>query len=549
MAEESPPKIAALYCRVSTYDQSRKDFSSLDHQEEVLREWCAQEGWVVHEVYTETASGKDAKSRPKLQQLLADAKVGRINLVLITKIDRFARSAKDWFEILKLFEEHQVDINSRSHDISNDDPYGRVFRNMLIVFAELERDLIAERTYEKALATAKKGKFGGGGVLIGYTYIDSLLEPDLEYSPLVQRIFREYGFGESLSSIAKRLNEEGFRTPIRITKSGPNEGMARGGVKFNVNTLQTIVSNRTYLGITKFDGKEYPGLHSAIITQNEWDLCENRKVKRAKQTNLGEPTKSDLLLLGLVKCGTCGNSMTSSFGYKRDKAGNRRRYYYYRCSKQIKFGKAECSNGQINAIQLEAFILDWVSEFSKDPDFKNITVSKAMLANQGRLTKLQQDQRSIGGNFTRLTTERTNLLQALKSAKEGSPSNDYILGEINNLTSDISTVQDKLDRIKEEIHFLKSQTIDPEVLGKLYSKIVPKIAEASSEDARRCLQLTIKAIVVNKPPTQGKQVEGSIIIKPWNLDPKVFGLMVLKESSKTYPSMLGRVDSNHQSSG
>ena len=546
---ESPKITAALYCRVSTYDQARKDFSSLDHQEEVLRDWCQQEGWTVHDVFIETASGKEAKNRPVLQRLLSDARAGRFNLVLITKIDRLARSARDWFELLNLFEDLGIDVNSRSHDISNADPYGRMFRNMLIIFAELERDLIAERTYEKALATAKKGKFGGGGVLIGYSYSEGGLKPDPEYAPLVQRIFREYGKGESFSSVAKRLNEEGFRTPVRVTKSGPNKGMVRGGAKFNVNTLQSIVSNRTYLGIIKFDGKEYPGQHSGIIAEGEWDLCENRKLRRAKQTNLGVPHKSDLLLLGLVKCGNCGSYMTSSFGYKRDKKGNRRKYYYYRCSKQLKFGRSECSNGQINASQLEAFIFDWIRAFPQNPDFKKITVSKAMQANHKRLGNLKKDRRSIEGNLTRLNSGRTNLLQSLKDASESSPSRDFIFGEIDNMTTDIAEVEDKLEHIASEITSLEVLTIDPEVLSKLYSEIIPKITAASSQNAARYLQLTIKEVVVNKPRTENKSVEGSIIIKPWNLDPEVFGLTVLKKSSKTYPGMLGRVESNHQSSG
>ncbi|NQT64006.1 MAG: recombinase family protein [Candidatus Marinimicrobia bacterium] len=522
-------KKAALYCRVSTYDQTTGDFSSLDYQEEALKKWCEEEGWEVVEVYREAKSGTTI-DRPVLQKLLHDARNSDINLVLMTKIDRLARSAKDWFDLLKDFEKHNVDVNTKSHGLRNDDPYGRLFRNVLIIFAELERDLIAERTYEKALASAEKGKYGGGGIPMGYISTEKGLEVDPHYVEIVNRIFKEYTSGISATKIAAILNKDGLTTPTRVTKSGPNKGKIRGGVQFNSNIVLKVLANRTYLGITKFKDMEFNGIHEAIIDNKLFDLAAKIRKRKARDTNLGVVLKSDLLLLGLLKCGVCGSYMTTSGPTKTKADGTKYKIYYYKCTKQTKYTKSSCGNGQINAEHLEQFVIDWVQGFAKEASFKKATYSKILEANSRKVVNEKKKLRNKERSLSNLNTEKNNLLNLAKSGVDGSLAITEIYKELEVVSEKIAESTKEIKNRKKTLIQLDTQTIDPKKLAEIYQQLIPTLSSKKRDEARKVMALTIKEIVVNKP-IGSKETEGFIEIKPWNISPKVFDIKNMQGST------------------
>lgn len=231
----STPKSAeqrkvAIYCRVSAIDQGKREYSSLDTQSQLVQQYCSSKGWSVYKVYTDTKTGTTLE-REQLGQLLHDAQAHKFDVVAVTKLDRISRSVKDFLELDETFTELGIDIVVTTQNIDTTTPAGKMQRTIMLAFAEFERDMIAERTRERLFDRAQKGYWGGGNVLLGYKVVDKKLVVLEEEAALVKQIFKYYLEQPSTQKVAKRLNEEGFRTKVRQTKAGKMLGGSSSTVK------------------------------------------------------------------------------------------------------------------------------------------------------------------------------------------------------------------------------------------------------------------------------------------------------------------------------
>jgi site-specific DNA recombinase len=166
-------KNCAIYTRVSTDNQAEKEFSSCEAQEEKIRSFVAsQNNWQVFKVYSDAGYSGATLNRPGLQQLLSDLKKEKINIVLVYKIDRLTRSPKDFYQLIEFFEQAKIDFISITERFDTSTPAGRLLRNIMLTFAQFERELTSERTRDKMLERAKKGLWNGGLVPFGYSRQD-----------------------------------------------------------------------------------------------------------------------------------------------------------------------------------------------------------------------------------------------------------------------------------------------------------------------------------------------------------------------------------------
>ena len=533
-------RIAALYCRVSTYDQTVLKYSSLDHQEEQLREWCKQEGWEIYNVYIDSAkSGASMGKRTELQRLISDSKKGKFNLVISTKIDRISRSTKDWFDLIGQFEENEIDFDTKSHRISNDDPYGKMFRNLLIVFAELERELIAERTFEKSYACAQKGQFIGGTVPMGYELQDKKMVVDPKYSKIILRIFNEYLNDNSVTKIAEKLNSEGFRTPSRVTKSGKNVGSTRGGVKFNKNKILSFLQNETYTGVIKFHDEVFDGEHKAIISKSLFKKVQKKKKQKTASSGLGIPKTSNLLLLGLLKCGYCGSNMTTSQTKKKLKDGSYNQHYYYKCTKSGHEGAKACPGGQISALAIEKFILDWIQRITSDnKEFLQAASDTAAKGDRIRIKELTERKSELQGNKKSINLKMDYIVNAIESGVGTAT----LTQKIADYESEVKFIEKNIHELDKEIDYLKERAISPEQLLEYLKMFVPFLDKIDRTRLQQFLNLILKDIEIVKPKSPDKKWQ--IKINPWSNDPRVYYSELLTGSCNR-PSLLRYVDSNH----
>ncbi len=536
---KKPEKIiAALYCRVSTYDQTVLDFSSLDAQEQALKDWCKQEGWQVFDVYIDKGiSAKDLK-RPALKRLRNDAKSGKFNQVIYTKMDRLSRNLRDHLFLADEFEDLNIILKSKSEPFIGDGVMGRMFHQMLMVFSEMERQMIAERNHEKRYQTVKAGRPPGGRAPIGYDYIDSELVVNSNDKKIVKRIFTEYTSGKSPIKIANELNKEGFVTPIRITQKGSNKGNRHGGKPFNKKMILDILNNKTYIGINKFHDEEFKGNHKAIISKSLFRKAEKMRKKKSIGGRLGKPKTSDLLLLGLIKCGHCGSKMTCVPSHKKSKNGIKI-HHYYRCTKTIHSGAKGCQGGQVSAKAIERFIKDWLERFIKDnEEFKKEAESDAIRLDEERIKKLKKKKTAIQGNLKKNQIELNNLLNV---AKEAGGTIKELASEIESVSKGIINIEQELNNIDIEIDVIRGRTITPEELIKSFEKIVPYLEKVNKDELRDILNLIIKDIRIKKPIFP--EEKWAITVNAWSHDPSDYILDVLS-SSCYQPQLYPGQDSN-----
>jgi len=243
----------AIYTRVSTDNQAEKEFNSCEAQEEKIRNFVkSQNNWEVVKVYSDPGYTGANINRPALQELLEDLKQGIINNVLVYKIDRLTRSPKDFYQLIEYFENYNVSFISITERFDTSTPSGRLLRNIMLTFAQFERELASERTRDKMFERAKKGLWNGGLVPFGYRRENKKLVPDEKESKIVQLIFKTYLISGSIAKVYKTLKSKKF--------------FNRSGKVFTKSNIFNILRNIVYTGKVKYSGKVYQGIHIPIIS-------------------------------------------------------------------------------------------------------------------------------------------------------------------------------------------------------------------------------------------------------------------------------------------
>ncbi len=342
----------AIYTRVSTDNQAEVEFNSCQAQEEKIRSFVnSQENLFVYKVYSDAGFTGANLERPALQEMLRDMQESKINTVIVYKIDRLTRSPKDFYSLMDIFENYKVDFISITERFDTSTPSGRLLRNIMLTFAQFERELTSERTKDKLLERAHKGMWNGGNVPFGYKLVDKRLVPDGQKLTEIFAIFAESG------SLAKTY------TLLKNKQILNNKNLP-----FSKAHLQSILRNPIYTGKFRYSGKIYQGIHQPLISEDLFNHVQQffrdkiRKLRLYKEYTLG----------GLVNCAECGSKMTPSHTNK----GNMRRYYYYRCTKTFKQDWHACSIRQVNANRLESFVIDNLKRISLDANYIDSLIFK-----------------------------------------------------------------------------------------------------------------------------------------------------------------------------
>ena len=271
----------AIYTRKSTEEGLEKDFNSLEAQ----REACAafiqsqkHEGWTgLSTAYDDGGYSGGTMERPALQRLLADIEAGRIDVIVVYKVDRLTRALSDFAKLVEVFDRRGVSFVSITQQFNTTTSMGRLTLNILLSFAQFERELIGERVRDKVAASKKKGMWMGGTVPLGYDAKDRKLVINKAEARTVVDIYRRYLRLKSVRALQMELDAAGIRSKQRIRPDGTDHGNQR----FSQGALYLLLQNRTYRGEATHKGNAYPGEHSAIIEKPLWDavqavLAENR---------------------------------------------------------------------------------------------------------------------------------------------------------------------------------------------------------------------------------------------------------------------------------
>lgn len=361
----SPKKriYCAIYTRKSTSEGLDQDFTSLDAQRESCENYILSqknEGWIpLPDKYDDGGFTGANMERPALQRLVSDIKSGKIDCVVVYKVDRLSRSLLDFVQILELFDKSSVVFVSITQHFNTNSSMGRLTLNILLSFAQFEREIISERVRDKMGAARKKGKYLGGVPMLGYD-IDRVNHKILineKEAALVREIFDLYIQEQSLLTVTKILNEKGYRTKKHISKPGNTIG----DIPFTKNIAQNILRSILYIGKVKYQDQIYQGLHDRIISDEIFTKAQEILTRNGHDHTLEKRSKSEGLLNRILSCKACNTTMFHTYSQK-----GMYRYRYYVCLNAQKRGYAVCPTKSISAPIIENAVLDSLKKM--DPD-------------------------------------------------------------------------------------------------------------------------------------------------------------------------------------
>ncbi len=348
----------AIYTRKSSEEGLEQAFNSLDAQ----REACAafilsqkHEGWtVLPTLYDDGGFSGGTMDRPALQRLLGDIAEGRVDVVVVYKIDRLTRSLFDFAKIVEAFDAKGVSFVSITQQFNTSTSMGRLTLNVLLSFAQFERELAGERIRDKIAASKKKGMWMGGLPPLGYDVKDRKLVVNEEEARTVLHIFRRYVELKSVRALKTELEEAGIRSKQRTLA----DGTPYGGQKLSRGALYLMLQNRIYRGEITHKGNAYPGEQPAIVDQALWDQVQAILAENRVDREMGSYAKQPSLLAGLAFDET-GERLTPSHAVKK---GTRYRYYVSR-SLIIGTAKDHSKGRRIPAGNLETLVINRLRAF------------------------------------------------------------------------------------------------------------------------------------------------------------------------------------------
>ena len=312
----------AIYTRVSNDAGLEQDFNSLDAQRESAEAYIksqAHEGWrLLRERFDDGGFSGGSMERPALRRLLERIRERRVDIVVVYKVDRLTRSLADFAKLVELFDAHKVSFVSVTQAFNTTSSMGRLTLNVLLSFAQFEREVTGERIRDKIAASKRKGLWMGGVVPHGYRVEDRKLLVVEEEAEVVRLIFDLYLADGSVRSVQKELKERNVHTRARVLATGRKIG----GIYFTNGPIAHILRNRQYIGEISHRGKSWPGEHAAIVDLEIFNRVHERLVTQ-RRFRLADRAKSRALLLGKI-FNDAGERLTPSYAMKR---GVRYRYY------------------------------------------------------------------------------------------------------------------------------------------------------------------------------------------------------------------------------
>lgn len=374
----------AIYTRKSSEEGLEQSFNSLDAQREASRAFiCSQkhEGWrVLNTTYDDGGYSGGTMERPALSRLIEDVQAGKIDAVVVYKVDRLTRSLVDFSKIIEIFDAYKVSFVSVTQQFNTTSSMGRLTLNVLLSFAQFEREVTGERIRDKIAASKRKGMWMGGTVPLGYDVKNRKLLVNATEAKRVRDIYRQYLKLGCVSKLKNYLDRAGTRSKERTSQAG----VKTGGASYSRGALYNILQNRLHLGEVEHHGQVYPGEHEAIVPRNLWERVQAQLRNNDNAHKNGSHAVESSLLVGLL-FDERGNRFTPAHAVK-----NGKRYRYYVSQAAIRNpGSRHRGSIRMPAGEIEGLVCSKLQSFLSSPDAvadalalqrKNATATQGILA-------------------------------------------------------------------------------------------------------------------------------------------------------------------------
>ena len=362
-------KRCAIYTRKSTDEGLDKEFNSLEAQFDACAAYIQSQsgkGWkLVDKHYDDGGYSGGNTNRPGLQELLRDVNGHKIDIVVVYKIDRISRSLKDFTELDGIFTKNDASMVSVTQQIDTSTSMGRMIINLLMSFAQFEREMTADRVRDKMAASRKKGMWTGGVIPYGYRNVDRKLVVDPENAPKVLFAFQRYLANQSFLQTAQELNAR--------------FGNHHGDQRWNVMHVRTLLAQAWPAGRVRDTktGEIFDGQHEAIVPFEDW-LAVQRIIESRRRTYEGARCESAAPLKGLIRCGYCGCAMIPTYSGKRKEG--KRVFHYYRCDATHKHNTESCQLKNISGAAIEEPVFNFIERLITNEYFLSLVADPGEVA-------------------------------------------------------------------------------------------------------------------------------------------------------------------------
>ncbi|HEY1615849.1 MAG TPA: recombinase family protein [Rhizomicrobium sp.] len=413
----------AIYTRVSTDAGLEQDFNSLDAQREASEAYIksqSHEGWkLIRTAYDDGGFSGGSLERPALLKLLQDVKSRLVDVIVVYKVDRLTRSLADFAKLVELFDAHGVSFLSVTQSFNTTTSMGRLTLNVLLSFAQFEREVTGERIRDKVAASKKKGIWMGGSVPLGYRVQDRKLLIVPEEAATVKMIFERYSALGSMLKLLGELRSTGITTKRRLLATG----RTTGGVPFTQGPVGYLLSNRIYLGEIVHQGQSYPGEHEPILDRALFDAVQNLRAQNLVQHRV-KLAASNALLLGRF-FDDAGNVMSPTHSRKR---GLRYRYYISRALMEGR--KSEAGTvARVSAEDVETAVVEALATAKDSKTTKDTELNDARVMIQTTVAHviIGKDRLTIELTESAAESVGQSSLSVPWMAKPGRPKRDLVL--------------------------------------------------------------------------------------------------------------------------
>lgn len=393
--EATPTLRCAIYTRKSNEEGLEQDYNSIDAQKDAGRAYIAAQrsnGWtLVKKDYDDPAYSGGNIDRPALQQLLNDIQQGQIDIVIVYKIDRLSRSINDFGQIMTTFEKHNVSFVSVTQEFNTTTSMGRLMLNILLSFAQFEREVSTERIRDKIAASKRKGLWMGGVPPLGYDVKNRKLLINVNEEKTVQFIFKRFYEIQSITQLTNELQHQGVTTKSWKTK----KGQFKQGKLVSKAFLYKLLNNRIYIGEISHHDKWYPGEHQAIINQAQWDNVQSI-FKTNRHQRKGHTRSNIHFPLRGILFDKEGYALTS---YSTTQKKNNCRYRYYISSKDSKGYAGKSGLSRFRADELEKTVISYLRKFLRSPDVLNAMANQTTELDEAQIAVAMTQVDKIWGTL------------------------------------------------------------------------------------------------------------------------------------------------------
>ncbi len=492
------PHVCAIYTRISEQEKGEiSKYDTIAAQRDISEKYVRmreEHGWtIVKTRYDDRNYSGGTLDRPALKQLIADAKQKKFTMVVVKAIDRFTRNLKHFYKLWDVLSENGINLVSATQEFNTATPTGRLLLDIILRFAQFEREMASERTRDKMRFRASKGLFHGGYQPLGYDFVRSqkgLLHINQKEVSLVRLIFNKYIELQSAQLTARFLNEKGYRT--KTWKS--NKGITKGGNRFSKGAILSMLQSPVYIGRTGTLEESFKAKWKGIISQKVFDRVQRiLKVNRKRRVSISK-NKHSFLLTGLIWCGHCGSQMTPNPAHSKGRA-----YLYYRCSKVIHSDKTACVVGSVPARAIETLILDRITFLAKHPLAVELIAKKTMQTAKKSVPILRKEHAEIAGQLTRVKNKAAVLMKAL-----GKRRFSFIQEQLEPLEAQRTALESRFQEVGEKLEQERRKTITPDLVTHNLKYFVDLLGSLSFERRRDLLQMLIKRITYTQDASKLK---------------------------------------------